>query len=409
MVSTAIVWDEALLGYDLGPNHPLAPIRLDLTMRLADALGVLTGVRRLRPDPADDDLLATVHRRDYLAAVRAASNGADRMPSGLVDHFGLGTVDNPVFPGMHDASALIAGASVAAAREILEGRVSRAVNIAGGLHHAMSGNAAGFCVYNDCAVAIAWLLDQGVERIAYLDVDVHHGDGVQAAFYHDPRVLTVSVHQHPRTLWPGTGLASDLGGPAAPGRAVNLALPPGTSDAGWQRAFHAVVPSLLAEFEPQILVTQCGVDTHREDPLADLSLTVDGHRTIYRTLRALADTYADGRWLALGGGGYALHRVVPRSWTHLLAVLTDRDLDPDTAVPAEWRSHAQESAGGIAMPMAMTDRERHDEGAVDTTELGDVCFTPWDGDVSQDVDRAVLATRRAAFPLYGLDPEDRRD
>ena len=149
-----------------------------------------------------------------------------------------------------------------AAREIAEGRADRAVNIAGGRHHAMPDRASGFCVYNDCAVAISWLLDHGFDRIAYVDVDVHHGDGVQAAFYHDPRVLTISLHQHPLTLWPGTGWPAEYGEGAAAGSAVNVALPPGTADAGWLRAFHAVVPSLLTAFRPQLLVTQCGADTH---------------------------------------------------------------------------------------------------------------------------------------------------
>jgi acetoin utilization deacetylase AcuC-like enzyme len=159
--------------------------------------------------------------------------------------------------------------SLLAAREIAEGRADRAVNIAGGLHHAMRDHASGFCVYNDCAVAISWLLDHGFERIAYVDVDVHHGDGVQAAFYHDPRVLTISLHQHPLTLWPGTGWPGEYG----EGAAVNVVLPPGTADAGWLRAFDAVAPSLLAAFRPQVLVTQCGADTHAEDPLADLRLS----------------------------------------------------------------------------------------------------------------------------------------
>ncbi|APU13814.1 MULTISPECIES: acetoin utilization protein AcuC [Actinoalloteichus] len=403
MASAAIVWDENLLGYDMGESHPLTPVRLDLTMRLARELGVLDGISLVRPVPADETLLAAIHDREYLAAVRAASAIDTEPASELPSRFGLGTVDNPIFPDMHESSALIAGASVAAAREIVEGRVDRAVNIAGGLHHAMADRAAGFCVYNDCVAAIAWLLDQGLERIAYLDVDVHHGDGVQAAFQYDPRVLTMSVHQHPMTLWPGTGGPADVGGPGAEGRAVNLALPPGTDDAGWQRAFHAVVPSLLAAFEPQLLVTQCGVDTHREDPLADLALTVDGHRAIYRTLRDLAETHAGGRWLALGGGGYSPFRVVPRSWTHLLAVLLDRDLAPETTIPAGWRAHAARLAPpDTPIPVSMSD-----DGHGDAS--GDAGFPAWDGEVSHRVDRALLATRRAVFPLFGLDPEDRRD
>ena len=241
---------------------------------------------------------------------------------------------------MHEASALIAGASVAAAEAVWRGEARRAVNIAGGLHHAMPGRASGFCVYNDPAVAIARLLDLGAERVAYVDVDVHHGDGVQAVFYDDPRVLTVSLHETPLALFPGTGFPDETGGPGAEGSAVNVPLPPGTGDAGWLRAFHAVVPSVLRAFRPQMLFTQCGADSHRLDPLADLRLSVDGQRAAYLALRGLAEELCDGRWVATGGGGYALVEVVPRAWTHLLAMATGEPLDPATPTPPAWRELA---------------------------------------------------------------------
>ncbi|MGQ0719088.1 MAG: acetoin utilization protein AcuC [Pseudonocardiales bacterium] len=384
----AVVWDEAFLGYDLGGRHPLDPIRLDLTIRLARALGVLDGVSLLAPVQATDDELRMVHSDDYLAAVKNA-------PRGYVGH-GLGTPDNPVFHRMHEASALVAGGSLRAADEILTGRVSRAVNIAGGLHHAMRNRASGFCIYNDCALAIRRLLDGGTSRVAYVDIDVHHGDGVQEAFADDPRVLTISLHQHPATLWPGTGNSSDIGAPGAEGSAVNVPLPPGTSDDGWLRAFHAVVPALLRAFEPEVLVTQHGADTHAEDPLADLALSVDGQRAAHRALAGLADTTAGGRWLALGGGGYSLFRVVPRSWTHLLATLLDRVVDPNTPVPDTWVAHAVTVARGVQLPNSMTD------GVAPH-------WTPWDGTADTGVDQAIAETRRAVFPLHGLDPADPRD
>src|SRR6185437_3027684 len=193
------------------------------------------------------------------------------------------------------------------------GAVEHAVNIAGGLHHAMPGNASGFCIFNDAALGIRTLLGRGAGKVAYVDIDVHHGDGVQAMFYDDPRVLTISLHQDPRTLFPGTGFAGETGlGPGA-GCAVNLALPPGTGDDGWLRAFEAVVPGAVRAFRPEVLVTQCGCDTHHEDPLADLALTVDGQRAAYAALHELAHQVAGGRWLALGGGGYGVLRCVPRS------------------------------------------------------------------------------------------------
>lgn len=384
----AVVWDEALLGYDLGGGHPLNPVRLDLTVRLAGSLGVLDGVAPLAPIPAREEELRTAHSADYITAVQQARRG--------YVGYGLGTADNPVFPRMHESSALVAGGSLVAAEEILSGRVERAVNIAGGLHHAMRDHAAGFCVYNDCVLAIRRLLDGGVSRVAYVDIDVHHGDGVQDAFIDDPRVLTISLHQHPATLWPGTGHCTDLGAPGAEGFAVNVALPPYTGDGEWLRAFHAVVPGLLRAFSPDVLVTQHGADTHAEDPLAELALSVDGQRAAHRALRDLAEETAGGRWLALGGGGYSLFRVVPRSWTHLLATLLEREVDPAAAMPADWIAHAASVARGEQLPASMTDGV-------------EPCWTPWGGAGETRVDRAIQETRRAVYPLHGLDPDQAGD
>jgi len=386
----AIVWDSALLGYDLGGEHPLHPIRLELTIRLSAALGVLDGVELLVPAEAPESEIERIHDAGYISAVRQAP-----MSGWDVGH-GLGTPDNPIFERMHEASAMVVGSSLLAAKQIAAGATKRAASIAGGLHHAMRDRASGFCVYNDTAVAISWLLDNGFDRIAYVDTDVHHGDGVQDAFYDDPRVLTISLHQNPLTLFPGTGFADETGGPGAEGMAVNVALPPYTNDRSWFRAFHAVVPSLLQAFRPQLLVSQCGVDTHDEDPLASLSLSVDGHRQIYRTVRELAEQYARGNWLACGGGGYQLLRVVPRSWTHLLATMLDREVDPATALPREWTDFVDSIAPSAELPAAMTDKKSTD-------------FDPWDGTVDERVDSTIRDTRRAVFPLHGLDPDDPRD
>jgi acetoin utilization protein AcuC len=389
---TVVVWDEALLAYDLG-EHPMDPVRVELTVALARELGVLDrpGVRVVAPTPADDTALTRVHRPDYVAAVRAAPD--DPFFTG----YGLGTADNPIFAGMHDASALVAGASIRAAEAVWRGEARRAVNVSGGLHHAMPARASGFCVYNDPAVAIARLLDLGAQRIAYVDVDVHHGDGVQQIFYDDPRVLTISLHETPLALFPGTGFPDEIGGRGAEGSSVNVALPPGTEDAGWLRAFHAVVPSLLRAFRPQILVTQCGADGHRFDPLADLRLSVDGQRATYLALRALADELCEGRWVATGGGGYALVEAVPRAWTHLLAVATGEPLDPATLTPPAWRDLARARRPEREVPLRMTDGV-------------DLVYDPWQpGGDESPLDRAILATRRAVFPLHDLDPYDPRD
>src|SRR4051812_19154031 len=232
------IWDDGYLAYDFG-DHPLNPVRLDLTIRLARELGVLERLDIAAPVPATDEQLLTVHDAAYLDAVRAANDD----PS--FTGFGLGTSDDPVFPGMYEASALVAGGSAQAAQRLWRGGVDHAVNIAGGLHHAMRGYASGFCIFNDVVLAIRTLLAEGAKKVAYIDIDVHHGDGVQAAFYDDPRVLTVSIHQDPRTLFPGTGMPTEIGEGAAAGTSVNLALPPGTGDVGWLRAFRAVIPGAV--------------------------------------------------------------------------------------------------------------------------------------------------------------------
>ena len=385
-----VVWDEALAAYDFGPGHPLAPVRAELTMALARGLGVFDapGVSMAIPEPASDALLELVHERAYIAAVRRA--GQTLAPDPL---FGLGTEDNPVFAGMHDASALVAGATVAAASAVWGGVAGHGANVAGGLHHAMCAGASGFCVYNDPAIAITWLLTQGAERICYVDLDVHHGDGVQAACYTDPRVLTISLHEHPRTLFPGTGLAADTGSGAGTGYAVNVALPAGTGDAGWLRAFDAVVPPLLREFRPQVLVSQHGCDGHRLDPLAHLGLSVDAMRVACAAMHRLAHETAGGRWVLIGGGGYALVQVVPRAWAHLLAEAAGLPLDPGAQTPSAWREYAQSRTGEPA-PEWMTDGEP-------------AVHTPFSNgyDPADRVDRAIMATRVAVFPDDGLDPE----
>jgi acetoin utilization protein AcuC len=390
---TAIVfWDESMLGYNLG-DHPLDPVRLELTVALSSALGVLArdGVTVEKPQPATDDDLLRVHTAQYIAAVQEAPG------HGRFTGYGFGSPDNPVFPRMHEASALVAGATQRAAEAVWLGETPRAVNIAGGLHHAMPGYASGFCVYNDPAVGITRLLDLGAERVAYVDIDVHHGDGVQEIFWEDARVLTISLHETPLALFPGTGFPDETGGPDAEGCAVNVALPPGTDDAGWLRAFHAVVPGVLRAFRPQVLFTQCGADAHRLDPLAHLQVTVDGQRAAYLALRDLAGELCDGRWVATGGGGYALVEAVPRAWTHLLAAATGAPVEPATATPASWRDLARTRFPYAQIPETMTDGSLAE-------------YQPWEPAGAPDpVDRAIIATRKAVYPLHGLDPHDPRD
>jgi len=390
--SVAVVWDERFLGYNFGREHPMHPVRVELTMRLAAETGVLQtpGLRVIGAEQASDELLELIHDPAYISVVKQAPEDPF---GGLARRYGLHTDDNPVFWDMHAAASLVVGGTVGAAREVWSGSAQHAVSIAGGLHHAMRARASGFCVYNDVAVAIAWLLEQGARRVAYIDVDVHHGDGVQTAFYSDPRVLTISLHESGFALFPGTGFPEEVGSGEAEGTAVNVALPSWTGDEGWLRAYSGVVPVLIRAFEPDVLVTQCGCDTHRDDPLASLTLSIEGQRESYRMLHDLAHEVCDGRWLATGGGGYGIVDVVPRAWTHLIAQAAAGPLDPGMEVPVAWHEFAQERTGSRGRPF-----------------MGDgvpLAYRPWDagdGDADDPVDRAIAATRHAVLPLHGLDP-----
>src|SRR5205807_593855 len=256
------------------------------------------------------------------------------------------------FPQRHEAAALVAGASLVAADEVLSGRAEHAFNPAGGLHHAMPSRASGFCVYDDPAIAIRWLLTQGAERIAYVDVDVHHGDGPQAIFYKEPRVLTISIHESGRYLFPGSGFEDETGAGDAEGTKVNVPLQPMTDDAAWLGAFRSVVPDRVRAWRPDVLVTQLGCDTHRTDPLAHLELTTSAYGEAAKVLHSLAHEAAGGRWVATGGGGYQWARVVPRAWTIYFAEMAGASL-PDE-LPEAWLRAASE-LGASDVPVTLTD------------------------------------------------------
>jgi acetoin utilization protein AcuC len=329
--------------YDHGPQHPLRPQRVLLTWDLIRAMGLdeLPNVERLRSmAPADDATIELVHTPEFVDATRRAGAGEE----GDWSRFGYGPGDNPIFDRMHEAGALVVGASVMAAQAVSSGDVDHAFSAAGGLHHAMPDRASGFCVYDDPAVAIAWLLREGAERIAYVDVDVHHGDGPQFIFYDDPRVLTVSIHEFAPWFFPGTGDLSERGGPGAEGTAVNVPLPPHTGDEGWLEAFRAVVPEVVRRFAPDVLVTQLGCDTHHTDPLADLRLTTGAYRETAAILHELAHEAAGGRWIATGGGGYQWGRIVPRAWTIAFAEMAGAEV-PDE-IPEGWIEKAEFAVRG---------------------------------------------------------------
>ena len=336
---TALIWDDNLIRYDFGPDHPLKPIRVELTVDLIRACGLtaVDGVLTLPRAAFSDDDLLRLHTEDYVDQVRRLSINPRAPHRG---EYGLGSADNPIFAGMHRASMEVCGASVAAAEAVWSGRVSHAFNPAGGLHHAMPDSAAGFCIYDDPAAAIDWLLRNGAERVAYVDVDTHHGDGVQVFYYDDPRVLTISLHESGRYLFPGTGFPDEVGTGDARGTSLNVPLPPATPGESWMAAFEAVVPAALDAFDADVLVTQLGCDTHVTDPLAHLALTTDDYARIAKRLHHLAHEHTEGRWVAVGGGGYQIASVVPRAWTIYFAELTGQDLPHE--VPWEWLNLCEE-------------------------------------------------------------------
>lgn len=399
---SALVWDDTFLNYRFSDTHPMNPVRLKLTHRLAKSLGVLDRDRlvQLKPPVATDAELAAIHSVEYIAQVKSASTDALTNDAATIarvyEASGLGTEDCPVFADLHESSARIAGGSLLAAEAVWSGQVDRAVNFAGGMHHAQRSAASGFCIYNDAALAIQYMLDQGAQRIAYVDMDAHHGDGVEQAFVNDPRVLTISIHETGLLLFPGTGFAKDIGGPQAEGYAVNVAVPASVGDAGYLRAVHAVVPQLLRAFGPEVLVTQHGADGHRLDPLADLNLSVDGQRQLMVDASDWAEDFAHGKWLALGGGGYSPLQVVPRAWAHLVGIAADTPIPLATDIPWEWRELAA-AEGGLADV----------EETVSTMSDGvDIWWRSWEVgyDPADATDQSIMATRKAVFPMHGLDP-----
>jgi acetoin utilization protein AcuC len=388
----ALVYGDAYKDavYDFGSFHPLQPIRVQLAVELMRACGLLDapGVTRLDPRPATRAELTAVHDPAYVDAVEVLGDSG-HIPhelSRLAAAHGFASSDNPVFGGMHEASALVAGGTVLAAEAIMEGRALHAFAPAGGLHHAHHSRAAGFCIYNDPAVAIAAVRARYGARVVYIDVDAHHGDGVQELFYRDPNVLTISIHESGRYLFPGTGFIDELGEGSGFGYSVNVPLEPYTTDAPFLRAVEAVIPPLVRAFKPDLIVTQCGCDSHWLDPLTHLATSTAMGPVLPRLFHELAHDLCGGRWLATGGGGYDLYSVVPRAWTLLFVGMVGADL-PES-LPTSFlelrRRHSAES-------MAVTYADPDDSPVPEEVQQR----------VLEATDRTVARVRDAVFPLLG--------
>lgn len=337
----ALVYGDELMKHHLSDQHPLQPIRVKLAVDLIRSTGLIEHCHLLPPRAATVAELELVHSPDYVDLVRKLSDPARRreVSPEAIDAAGFASADNPISNDLHEGTSLVVGASLVAAQAIESGAALHVFSPSGGLHHAHRDRASGFCTYNDAAIACQWLKQQG-HRVAYIDVDVHHGDGVEGIFQSDPDVLTISLHESGRYLFPGTGYPDDCGAGAGRGAAANLPFAPFTWDEPWLRGFDTVVPALLRRFKPTVLVTQDGCDSHYLDPLAHLAATTRIWPRVGRAFHELAHELCDGRWLALGGGGYAVYEVVPRAWTLLFAEMVERpDLaaevdDPAGAIPA---------------------------------------------------------------------------
>jgi acetoin utilization protein AcuC len=366
-----LVFGPRSLEYDFGPRHPLSPRRFGPGIDLLAEVGAEPG---LAPEPATDEELAWLHSPDYIAAVRCFSADPSAEPDA-----GIGPGDDPAFGGMHEAAAAVAGGSIRAMEAILRGDVEHAYHPGGGLHHAMADRASGFCVYNDVALAIARARRDGL-RVLYVDLDVHHGDGVQTLHYSDPGVMTISFHESGRSLFPGSGFVGEVGEGTAAGTSINVPLEPLTGPEAWLAAVRAVVPVLAAAFGPDVIVSQHGADGHVWDPLAHLSLTTAAQGEAARLVDRIAHRYAGGRWLATGGGGYAVYRVVPRVWA--LTWLAGAHREAPAALPETWRARWEGDAArwgdsplpetfedGPGLPPPSSTSSAADERAKETVSL----------------------------------------
>ena len=320
-MKTGFIYTDAYFDYDYGPTHPLKIIRLKLTFDLIKAYGLLDlpSVQTIIARRAEEEALALFHSKEYLGLLKRANEGL-LQEDGYV--YGLGPGDNPVFPGLYNWSLLVTGATLQAVDFVARGEGEIAFNIAGGLHHAMRSRASGFCYINDPVIGILSLVNQG-KKVAYIDIDAHHGDGVQAAFYHTNQVLTISLHESGTSLFPGTGFEYEFGEGEGEGYSVNLPFPPYTDDEVYVWAFEEIVPPLIDAFKPDIVVTQLGVDSFYNDPLTSLHLTIHGYEKIIRRIKDLAP-----RWVALGGGGYDVSNVA-RAWTLAWAVMNGIELSDE--------------------------------------------------------------------------------
>lgn len=336
------IFSEDQLKYKFNSHHPFNQLRLQITLDLLKRLNAIHDHEIMKPRQATDEELQLIHDPNYINAVKLA--GLSQLPPEKAENYGLGTEDTPIFPNMHEAASFLVGGTLTAVDYVMTGKAKHALNLGGGLHHGFKGKASGFCIYNDSSVAIKYLQEKYHARVLYVDTDAHHGDGVQWSFYDEPDVCTLSIHETGRYLFPGTGNINERGQGKGYGYSFNIPVDAFTEDESWLEAYTTSLNEVAAYFKPDVIVTQNGADAHYLDPLTHLSATMKIYREIPKLAHQIAHQYCEGRWIAVGGGGYDIWRVVPRAWSLLWLEMTNNSRLAVGEMPDDWIQIWQQKA-----------------------------------------------------------------
>lgn len=330
---SVFVFSEELLNYRFNSHHPFNQMRLKLTLDLLQKMGAIEENQIVAPRMATDEELCLIHDPNFVNAVKLAGQG--QLKGDAAEGYGLGTEDTPIFANMHEASALLVGGTLTAVDYVMSGKAEHALHLGGGLHHGFRGKASGFCIYNDSSVAIKYLQEKYNARVLYVDTDAHHGDGVQWSFYDDPNVCTLSIHETGRYLFPGTGNVNERGQGKGYGYSFNIPVDAFTEDDSWLDAYRNSLTEVAEFFKPDVILTQNGADAHFLDPLTHLSSTMKIYREIPKLAHEIAHKYCGGKWIAVGGGGYDIWRVVPRAWSLIWLEMIENSNCYGT-LPQDW-------------------------------------------------------------------------
>lgn len=345
--NAVFIFSEDQLSYSFSDEHPFNQKRIMLTLDLLRNSNAIREEDIIPPRIATDEEILLVHDEKFVDIVKKAGKGEVSPSAGEV--YGIGTDDTPIFPNMHEASALLVGGTLTAVDQVMEGHTRHALNLGGGLHHGFKGRASGFCVYNDSSVAIKYMQKKYGARVLYIDTDAHHGDGVQWAFYDDPSVCTLSIHETGRYLFPGTGKINERGNGPGYGTSFNFPIDAFTEDESFLSIYRTAITEVTEFFKPDVILTQNGVDAHYFDPLTHLYGTMNLYKEIPRIAREIANEHCDGRWIAVGGGGYDIWRVVPRAWSHLWIAMNGQE-PPTGPLSKNWLNKWQKEAPITLIP-----------------------------------------------------------